>query len=49
MYTLMEHCLDRIDVFEYMSYMEEGLKAGGLCFSTGLLCRTATILSCSTC
>ncbi|CAD5224823.1 unnamed protein product [Bursaphelenchus okinawaensis] len=26
MYTLMEHCLDRINVSEYMSYMEKGLQ-----------------------
>ncbi|KAI6228822.1 hypothetical protein M3Y99_01191200 [Aphelenchoides fujianensis] len=26
MYTLMEHCLDRLDVLEYMNYIEDGLK-----------------------
>lgn len=26
MYTLAEQCLDRIDVFEYMNYLENGLK-----------------------
>ena len=30
MYTLMEHCLDRIDILEYMNYIEEGLKVGTL-------------------
>ncbi|KAH7666412.1 CAND1 protein, partial [Aphelenchoides avenae] len=26
MYTLAEHCLDRIDVFQYMDHVESGLK-----------------------
>ncbi|KAI6237157.1 hypothetical protein M3Y95_00235700 [Aphelenchoides besseyi] len=25
MYTLMEHCLDRLDILEYMNYIEQGL------------------------
>ena len=26
MYTLMETCLDRLDVFEFLSHVEDGLK-----------------------
>jgi cullin-associated NEDD8-dissociated protein 1 len=26
MYTLMEHCLDRLDILQYMDYIEQGLK-----------------------
>ena len=26
MYTLMETCLDRLDIFEFLSHVEDGLK-----------------------
>lgn len=49
MYTLAEHCLDRIDVFQYMDHVESGLKVGSIDGSSGLTrmnFRTSTTSTC---
>jgi len=48
MYTLMEHCLDRLDVLEYMNYIEQGLKDQHDIALLNLLMLTRLSQTCST-